>query len=305
MALINKSSITDLLTQMNQQFLVNYNNGFNNAKLYLEPVIDHVSINSSVFKQVFLTSVPQMRKALGQRIVKNLEIQAYGTESSDYEATIGIPRADILSDQWGVYAPAISALGNTSKRDVDRRASRKLQAGTTDLTFDGTAHFSTAHTLNPAGVQSNLLGSSALTQDTFAVAVAAMRSFLDNEGQPLGVEPTVLVVDPSNEKVARVILEADIIAGAATYANQTNVYKGLVSLVVDPDLVNEPGTWYLFGELAGIKAVTHYSFIDPNLVAMTDPKDDNVFHNFQYVWGVDKNDAVLLAPWFLSIRNTP
>ncbi len=297
MAVINNSSISDILQEMNAQYSVAYSDAFNSAKTYMDPLIQKVSSKSNTFRRVWLTTAPSMRAALGQRHIKNLELEAFSTATADYESTVGIPRADVLSDQWGLYTPVIANLGNAAKRHVDDLVKARLQAGTTDTGFDGAAFFAATHDLDPGGNQSNLLTSTGLSDANFAVAVATMRSYTDNQGNPLGVEPTHLVVPPALEKTARDIILADLVANGGT-----NTQKGLVELIVNPYLSNEPTVWYLAGNLGSIRPFTHVEFIAPTLVSMTDPKDDNVFHNFQYVYGVDSNDAVTLDAWFTLIR---
>lgn len=300
MAVINNSAISDILTQMNAKYSTEYTAAFNAAKTYMDPLIEQVSTNSDTYRKVWITSLPKMRKALGNRHVKNLQLEAHATSTADFEATVGIPRATVLSDQWNLYVPAIKGLANSAKRHVDVLVKERLQAGTTETTFDGVAFFATTHDLDPAGNQSNLLTSTGLSATNFATAVATMRSYTDNEGQPLGVEPRYLVVPPALEKTARDIVLADLVANGTAFG--TNTQKGLVDLIVNPMLSNEPTVWYLAGEASGLKPITHVEFLAPNLVSKTDPKDDNVFHNFEYVYGVDLNDDVQLGLWFQLIR---
>lgn len=66
----------------------------------------------------------------------------------------------------------------------------------------------------------------------YAGARAAMMAFKDDEGKPLGVRPSLLVVPPSLESAARSILLAE-----TTSAGATNPWKGTAELLVTPWLM--------------------------------------------------------------------
>lgn len=63
----------------------------------------------------------------------------------------------------------------------------------------------------------------------YAAARAAMMAFKGDQGRPLGVRPTLLVVPPSLEGAARDIIVADTLDGGGT-----NPWKGSAELVVTP-----------------------------------------------------------------------
>lgn len=67
-----------------------------------------------------------------------------------------------------------------------------------------------------------------LTPDNYAAARAAMGSLKSDEGKPLGIRPTLLVVPPSLEGKALQI------ANAETINNNSNIWKGTVTPLVAP-----------------------------------------------------------------------
>lgn len=64
---------------------------------------------------------------------------------------------------------------------------------------------------------------------SYASARSAMTSFKDDEGKPIGINPTLLVVPPSLEAVARELLMNDRNAEGGT-----NMWKGSAELLVSP-----------------------------------------------------------------------
>ena len=69
----------------------------------------------------------------------------------------------------------------------------------------------------------------ALDATYYGNAREAMMAFKDDEGKPLGIKPTLLVVPPSLEAEARTLLRADRTASGAT-----NIYKDSADLLVCP-----------------------------------------------------------------------
>lgn len=65
----------------------------------------------------------------------------------------------------------------------------------------------------------------------YAAARAAMQSMTGDNGKPLGVQASLLLVPPNLEGAARTILNAEQISGS------TNVYRGTAQLLVSPWLV--------------------------------------------------------------------
>lgn len=68
-----------------------------------------------------------------------------------------------------------------------------------------------------------------LDETSYAAARAAMMAVKSDEGRPLGVKPTLLVVPPSLEQAGLKLLQAEALASGAT-----NVYRGTAQLMVCP-----------------------------------------------------------------------
>lgn len=68
-----------------------------------------------------------------------------------------------------------------------------------------------------------------LSEASYVAAREAMMAFKGDEGRPLGIMPTHLVVPPTLESEARQIIKAMLIGGG-----DTNVYYGTAELIVTP-----------------------------------------------------------------------
>ncbi len=222
---------------------------------------------------------------------------AYQLENEPYELTVGVDRDDIEDEQLGVYNPLFDEMGRNAKKWPDQVLKTALQAGTTNLGFDGVAFFSTAHPLNSGGNQSNNFTTTALTATNFGTVRAAMMAYTGEDGEPLGVMPNTLIVPPQLEDTANSIVTASVGASGAT-----NVQKGQANVVVVPELANQGTTWYLADTSNAIKGLVWQVRKAPEFVAKTELTDDNVFFQKQFIWGVDARGVAGYGPWFLMAR---
>ena len=62
----------------------------------------------------WLTRFPRMRKWVGDKQIKNLELQTYYVKNESWEATIGVDRNDIEDDQLGIYQIQAEMMGRSA-----------------------------------------------------------------------------------------------------------------------------------------------------------------------------------------------
>jgi phage major head subunit gpT-like protein len=72
-----------------------------------------------------------------------------------------------------------------------------------------------------------------LNTTNYAAARAVMMQFNNEDGEPLGIRPNLLVVPPALESQAKEILMADLL-GVSGAGSKTNVWKGTAELLVVP-----------------------------------------------------------------------
>lgn len=107
---------------------------------------------------------------------------------------------------------------------------------------DSLALFSTAHVNRQGTVtQSNKI-TTALTQTSLQAVITAMKTRRDSKNQIIGFMPDTLLVPPSLEFTARVILESSQVLGNAN--NDINPIKGSLNLVVWPFLTSATA-WFV------------------------------------------------------------
>ena len=245
----------------------------------------------------WMKRLAKMREWIGPRTIQNLDTHAFTVENKSFELTVGVDRDDIDDDNLGIYNPLFKEMGRSARKLPDQQVKLALQAGTTGLGFDGVAMFASTHPLNPAGNQSNNFTTTALSGTNFATVRAAMQAYTGEDGEPLGVNPDLLIVPPQLGDTANTILTAAYGASGAT-----NIQQGQAKVLIVPELANQGTTWYLADTSAAIKALVWQKRREVEMVSMTDVTTQNVFMHKQFLWGVDGRGVATYGPWFLMAR---
>lgn len=160
-----------------------------------------------------------------------------------------ISRQALTNDDTKALADIGKMLGITAKLTQNRRVYSVLLSN--PVLSDGVTLFHAD--------RGNLMtgGASALSRDSLATALKTMRSFTDDAGNPLSVEPKFLLVPPSLEITAHELCFSDSIPGQ-TNAAVPNLFKKLgLQPIVEP-LLEAPS-------LTGNSSTGWYLLPDPNL----------------------------------------
>ena len=164
-----------------------------------------------------------------------------------YAKNFGITRQNIINDDLHAFTKIPRAMGaRASRKPGDLVYTHLLANGAMD---DGVALFHATH--------ANLKTSSALTKANLEAAVTAFMKQTDKDGQPINVEPRVLLVPPDLWATATQLVKSStlIIAGDTdSVIGNVNVISDLnLKVVVEPRLSNSNYTgysatsWYLIG----------------------------------------------------------
>jgi len=291
--LITKPAIQSLQTSFRSHF----DAGWRDSVSWQSRIATEIPSGTRTNTYGWMARIPKMRKWLGPKVIQNLNTHAYTLENEPYELTVGVDRDDIKDDQLGIYKPLFNELGRAGRKWPDQQVKTVLQAGTTQLGFDGVAFFATTHPLNPAGNQSNNFAATALTAANFAVVRTAMAGFTGEDGEPLGVNGNLLIVPPALQDMANTIVTATFGASGAS-----NVQAGQANVLVVPELANQATTWYLADTSSAILPLIWQVREPVNFISKTEVTDDNVFFQRQFIWGLEGRGVAGFGPWFLMSR---
>jgi len=233
----------------------------------------------------WLGAFPGLKEWIGERAVKDLTLDGFVIKNRDFEATVAVGRNDIEDDVIGVYAPLFSQLGMNAKQHPDELIFSLLAQGFTTKCFDNKFFFDTTHANGTHPDWSNKYVD-ALTPANFETMRSNMMSLVNEEGRPMRVRPSHIIVPPQLEKAALDISRADLTTGSVS-----NVWKNAVDVIVAPELSAHPTYWFLADLKRPIKPFILQMRKEAEFVALDKPNEENVFMRKEYIYGVDYRGA--------------
>ena len=176
---------------------------------------------------------------------ENVRIKTFG-------GLLPISRHSIINDDLDALSDISRLLAQSAALTQSTLAVAALTGNNT--LSDGTTVFH--------ATRNNLLtgATSALSADSLAAGVAAMRRFKDVNGQPLAIEPKFLVVGPGNERLAYQLAYSDADPGTSN-SGTVNFFKKSVglSVIVEPLLETSSLTaWYLLPDPSVVPVIRYF-----------------------------------------------
>lgn len=291
--IVNPTAISNLLVGFSKL----YQDGFESTPTFWQDLAMLIPSSHMVEVHGWMDMIRPMREWVGSRVIESMSASTYTITNREFEKTLGVFRPHIETDSLGVYNPRFAMLGNVAKKWPDQLLKATIQSGTSNTTFDGVSFFNTAHTIDPAGTQSNNFTTTALSAANFDVVRAAMMNYKGADGESLNVMPDILLVPPQLGKTARDIVAASNLAGGAT-----NTQNGLARVVELAELGNQGTTWYLLDSSKPIKPFVFQQRVAPQFDYLDSPTDDNVFHRNEFLYGVRASGETGYGLWFLAAR---
>ena len=245
---------------------------FNQAYNLAEPQTNEVAhvFNSGRVETVthrWLRGIAGMREFTDERVVNNVDSNGFSIQNKLWEDTIGIRRVDLERDQYRLYDPMISRLGQTAKLHRDTLVFPLLSDAVVNPSshkdYTGVDNFYGTHTTgrSTAAAYTNYASStgSQLSEASLQTAITSLRNRRDSAGNLLSASrqgKPLLVIPPALEftaaKLANVSFYPQVAPGASTTqstsnyaASGENVLKGTFDYIVCPYLTTTT-EWHLF-----------------------------------------------------------
>jgi len=208
-------------------------------KEYLD-IASEVNTKSHTVDYTWLGELPSMREWIDDRVFKVLKDYVYTISKKDWEATITVKRDDFLFDNLGIVKIKIKQLIHSITNHYNKLVFSLIPLN--GICFDGQPFFGT-HTLGATDYDN--LTDAPLSEEALFAAIAFMQSINDAEGEPLGIEPSLLCIAPDLLKTAKTILGSKVIEGS------DNIALNLVKLKVVRQMA--AGTWCLLDTTQPLK----------------------------------------------------
>lgn len=195
----------------------------------------------------WLGGVPDLREWKDERVTEALNELDFVIKNYDWESTIAVDRNALDDEQYGQIGIRVRDLADKARRFWGRliytllgqgnlATGTGLFSGKTISCYDGQPFFSAAHTSGSSGIQSNIATGTTFSNTAIQAAMTAMMQFVDDKGNTMDVRPDLLVVHPTNQFLAKEILNSTYFPTQITNAQKlaTNVMQGALGLYVTP-----------------------------------------------------------------------
>lgn len=241
----------------------------------LSPIMDRLvmtlNTNAQVENYVWLTQNYGVRRWIGEREIMDGFAQEYLIRNEEYEGTVQTMIRDIQDGRVaGTQESRIRGLVSAYYRRQEQMIWDLVLAGFTapsasnDIrTIDGKALFANDHPwwssdllkangtetykFTPTGTFDNL-STAVLSEDALWAAWEQFSLMVNHQGEPANVMPNLLVVGPTNARLARQILTQgmrSVEVDPGVWVVEQNDTQGLFDLVVEPRL-GSSAKWFLF-----------------------------------------------------------
>lgn len=265
-----------------------------------------VKSNKKLEEYPWLGSTPKMREWKDERHIDEVLEKSFSIVNKSYEATFGVDRDALDDELYGQIMMRARQMGDEVARHKDELGAATVEAGTSELAYDGQNFFDTDHEEADSGVQSNnLVGASyAFSSDALQSIISAMRQFKDDKGKFAGVAPTHVMVPSDLEWKAREILDPSVIDRAGGSTPNQNLLRGRLEIIVNDYLTNngDNSAYYVMDLSKGIKPFIYQTRKEAEMVMLNRPEDLENFMRKQIFFGVDARYAFGYGEWRLAVR---
>lgn len=251
----------------------------------------------------WLGQAPSLTEWVDERNLRALNDFEYTIPNKDYEGTLQVNRNSLKDDRMGAVQVRISDLARKARIHPRKLAIEAVEAGTTELCYDGQPFFSASHVEGDSGTQSNLLtgtGTSlAQLQADIDAAETAMLSYKDDTGEPYN-EGSVKIGIMCHPTLKRKFNELN----TSTQINSSdNSMKGRISLITSSSRFTDVNDWYLADISEGLKPLIKQNRQDPEFNSL-EGDSDNGFMRKQYLYGIDYRVGFGYGLWQKMIKTT-
>lgn len=307
MPIINEQNGQKILNALATSIKQVFNAAFEAAPSQWAQVAMEVPSSNASNTYAWIDKFPKLRKWVGDKVVKQLTGHAYTIQNDDFEATVEIDRNDIEDDNLGIYRPQAQMAGESSKQWADELVFTALTKGFDEKCYDGKTFYATNHEVGEG--KSKKLVSNRITAplkaDTLANAKASygtartmLRSVKDEEGRPLNLSGTLLIVPPALEDEANALMTVDRLEDG-----KPNPYKGTAQVLVVGWLATDT-EWHLLDTSKAVKPIIFQPRKKPVFVQQTDTSSDAVFSRKKFKFGAEARGAAGYGLWQQAVGST-
>ena len=249
---------------------------------------------------------PGLKEWIDERTPKALIENGFTLKNKDYEATIAVDRNALDDDQYGQITARVNSLAISSRKSYDRFFTEVVEAGDSELSYDGQNFFDTDHQDKWSDiVQSNYTASGGeFDEAQLELIITAMAWYKDDQGNIAGLRATHVFVPANLEFAAKKLL--DPAAVWAIVSTTPSALKGRLSIIVWSYLsttgwVN--AAFYVLDLAEAVKPFIYQNRKELTFEAQDDPSTPDVFMRKQLHYWVDARFAFWYGDWRLAYKS--
>ena len=285
--------------------------------------------------------IPKPRIWNGPRVTYEQAPQMYTVRALPYELTMKMDRFRFNDDTHGIYYRLLPDMARQFKRTPDIWFRDLLTNSGTQTTgngglppqfgLDGLTAFNTAHPVNlynqtatGPGTYSNdltgggqtiggILTGGSFGTTAFATAIEYMGTYKAEDGESMGVEPTLLMVPNALRLEADLVLKSTFF-GSPSWGTITGmvgtsdnpIKKWGIEMMVNKLLdVQSKTRWYLFDTSKAFMPLIWCEREPATMVQRTNPTDPVNFDEHMLIWGGEGRAVPAWGPSWLFLRSGP
>ncbi|MBC8141543.1 MAG: Mu-like prophage major head subunit gpT family protein [Armatimonadetes bacterium] len=251
----------------------------------------------------WIGQVPVMREWLDERQITALSAYGYTIRNKKFEATIAVAREVLEDEAHAQIRTRVESLAEAASAHYDALVFDLVKEGETQRAYDGAAFYGT-HMVG--GVSRTNLGTGVLSATSLENAIATMmRTPLDN-GEPMLIRPTHLLVPPELQFEAMRLVASAFNPGATGAANAANPLQGFLTVVTTPRLTSST-EWHLLDCSRSVKPFFVQQRIAPEFSALdgeTGEPSETAFLRDELWYGVRSRDNAGYGLWQMAYKST-
>lgn len=291
--------------------------------------------------------LPKPRVWKGPRVTVSPAPQTYIAVNQPYELTVEVDRFRLDDDQFGIYYTTIPQMAIQTRRLPDFWLRDLLEnsgsfTGTFQNGYDGLTYFSTAHPIDVyssaagtyindftgggqtvaggmvGGSGSNITVGGTFSPTSLATVCEYMLSIPGEDGEPLGVMPTMAMFPSSLWMESELVIRGQFMAppqwgvvGSGSGANGTQVgaadnpLRRFGLTPIQNRYLKNGSRWYIFDDTKVIKPMV-WQVREPAVFTPRVNEDDPVvFDRHAYLWGTWGRVTPAWGYSFLMARSGP
>lgn len=280
-----------------------FQNAFDAAPSTWEKIAMRIPSTTGQNDYSWLSNFPKMRRWVGEKHIKALKAYKYSIENADFETTVEAKANDIKDGNMFGYSLQAKTAGISAKQLPDEVVMDLVNGAFTEEAYDGQYFCDTDHDVGGASVSNKItavLSSATLAaaQAGFGVAKTMMKKFKDDDGRPLNVTPTVLLVGPALEDTAKTLMTAKELEDG-----KPNPYVNSAEVVVDARITSDTA-WFLLDTSKPVMPFIWQEREAPTFVQQTGDDSREKFMRGIFLFGAEARGEGGYGFWQLCVGST-